>query len=149
MAPGLLAPFQTLAEPVCAALTAGASSPVLLHRDFYDKQVFWDKTGSGAEADGLLDFDTLAVGEAALDLANALVHFELRALQGTCSPELAQAAAAALVTGYAPDSAVRGRMQVYANATRLRLACVYACRPAGISLSPQLFAQVGRPLVSL
>jgi len=40
VAPGLLAPFQTLAEPVCAALTAGASSPVLLHRDFYDKQVF-------------------------------------------------------------------------------------------------------------
>ena len=147
VAPGLLAPFQVLAEPVCAALTAGVSSPVLLHRDFYDKQVFWDETGSGAAADGLLDFDTLAVGEASLDLANALVHFELRALQGACLPELAQAAAAALVTGYAPDSAVRSRMQVYADATRLRLACVYACRPAEISLSPLLFAQVGRPLL--
>lgn len=147
VAPGLLVLFQTLAEPVCAALTNSASSPVLLHRDFYDKQVFWDETGAGAEADGLLDFDTLAVGEASLDLANALVHFELRGLQGACLPELAQAAATALVAGYAPDSAVRERMQVYADATRLRLACVYACRPAGISLSPQLFAQVGRPLL--
>ncbi len=62
-------------------------------------------------------------------------------------PAEAQAAAAALVTGYAPDQAVRSRMQVYADATRLRLACVYACRPAEISLSPLLFAQVGRPLL--
>jgi len=145
--PGLLPAFQALVEPVCAALVADASPPVLLHRDFYDKQVFWDEDSSSAEADGLLDFDTLAVGEAALDLANALVHFELRALQAACSPELAQAAAAALVAGYAPDPAVCARLQVYADATRLRLACVYACRPAASHLSPHLFAQVGRPLV--
>jgi aminoglycoside phosphotransferase (APT) family kinase protein len=53
-------------DAVFAALVHGCSPPVLLHRDFYDKQVFF----APGSSPGLLDFDTLAVGEAALDLAN-------------------------------------------------------------------------------
>ncbi len=51
---------------------------MLLHRDFFDKQVVVDADGRP----GLLDFDTLAAGEAAVDVANMLVHLELRRCSG-------------------------------------------------------------------
>ncbi len=113
------------ALPVFRALLAGSSPPTLLHRDFYDKQVFVADDGSI----GLLDFDTLACGEAALDLANALVHFDLRAQQGRCTAEQAEAAKAALIDGYQPEVATRQRIAVYDAAVRLRLLCVYTFRP--------------------
>ncbi|MGH8934431.1 MAG: phosphotransferase [Egibacteraceae bacterium] len=56
--------------------------PVLVHRDSCDKQVTITDDGQV----GPLDFDTLAVGEAALDIGNALAQLELRAMQGYCSP---------------------------------------------------------------
>jgi aminoglycoside phosphotransferase (APT) family kinase protein len=141
---------QTLAESVRGALGASpahqqegrANTPVLLHRDFYDKQFFLDD----ADGCGLLDFDTLATGEAALDLANALVHFELRALQGACTWAQAGNAAQAMLAGYQPAPATQQRLSAYADATRLRLACVYACRPQGRVWTPHLLARIGAPL---
>ncbi|WP_396134697.1 phosphotransferase [Cellulomonas sp. ATA003] len=56
-----------------------------VHRDLHDKQLLVD--GSGGI--GLLDFDLAAAGEAALDLANLLVHLELRVHQG-CARRLAR-----------------------------------------------------------
>ncbi|MCE7989995.1 MAG: hypothetical protein DYG89_53290 [Caldilinea sp. CFX5] len=124
VAPALAPCVATMIERVATALTTASSPPVLLHRDFYDKQVFVTADGEV----GLLDFDTLAVGEAALDLANGLVHFELRAWQKRCT--WAQAAdAAALLAHYQPSHQVEQRLAAYVDATRLRLACVYACRP--------------------
>ena len=77
VAPAQVPALVSQARPIAAALAAGGSNAVLLHRDFYDKQIIVDGDGSV----GLLDFDTLATGEAALDVANALVHLELRAWQ--------------------------------------------------------------------
>ncbi len=71
----------------------------------------------------------LACGEAALDLANALVHFDLRAQQGRRTAEQAEAAKAALIDGYQPDIATCQRIAVYDAAVRLRLLCVYTFRP--------------------
>ena len=116
-----------LAPSAYAALAEPSSDYVPIHRDFYDKQVFLSANGRV----GLLDFDTFAYGEAALDIANMLVHFELRALQGCLQPEQAERAVAAFLVGYAPSPAVRERIDAYAAATRLRLACVYAFRPHG------------------
>lgn len=113
------------AREVADRLAAPTGRRVLVHRDFYDKQV--TVTGDGRV--GLLDFDTLAVGEAALDLGNALAHLELRALQGGCPPATAAAAASALLAGYRPDREVIRRLPAYLAATRLRLWCVYAFRP--------------------
>lgn len=144
VAPALTPCVATLIERVATALTATASPPVLLHRDFYDKQVFVTDDGQA----GLLDFDTLAVGEAALDLANGLVHFELRALQKRCTWAQATAAAAALLAAYQPSHQTEQRLAAYADATRLRLACVYACRPTGITLIAPLLAAIGRPLLA-
>ena len=136
-------PFRATASGVFEALAAASSPPVLLHRDFYDKQVFVD----GGGRVGLLDFDTLAMGEAALDVANVLVHFELRALQGHCPPGRAKAAVTALLEGCQPSPHVRRRIGAYADATRLRLACVYAFRPCEGPLVPMLLAQVGQSVV--
>ncbi|MFQ5612158.1 MAG: aminoglycoside phosphotransferase family protein [Anaerolineae bacterium] len=135
--------FRVAAIKIFEALATSSSPAVLLHRDFYDKQIFIDDEGRV----GLLDFDTLAWGEAALDLANALVHFELRALQGRCSIRQAEAAAAAMLRGYHPGPAVYRRLSTYADATRLRIACVYAFRPYGMPLVPLLLARIGQPVL--
>jgi len=124
-APELREQLAAVTPGVFAALLADASPPVVLHRDFYDKQVFVDDYDSV----GLLDFDTLACGEAALDVANALVHFELRAVQGRSTAEQAQTAKAALLDGYRPDRHTLRRLDAYMNAVRLRLVCVYTFRP--------------------
>jgi aminoglycoside phosphotransferase (APT) family kinase protein len=123
--PALGAAATELAVGVGAALAATSGSLGPVHRDFYDKQILVARDGTI----GLIDFDTLAQGEPALDLANALVHFELRAMQGLIKGAHAASAQAALYAGYAPGPEVRARLAAYANATRLRLACVYSFRP--------------------
>jgi aminoglycoside phosphotransferase (APT) family kinase protein len=111
-------------EEVARALTDGpAQNPVLLHRDLHDRQVLVADDGSV----GLLDFDLLAVGEPALDLANLLTHLDLRARQGLL-PDAA-ALREAVLDGYRPSRAVLDRVPAYEAAARLRLAAVYAFRP--------------------
>jgi aminoglycoside phosphotransferase (APT) family kinase protein len=87
---------------------------------------------------GLLDLDLAACGDPALDLANLLVHFELRALQEHCSDARARACAVALLEGYSPDPPLLGRLAAYAAATRLRLAGLYCFRPAPPGLVDEL-----------
>lgn len=136
--PDLGARLAVHAPGVRAALVNGEDQSVPIHRDFYDKQVFLAADGHI----GLLDFDTLASGEAALDVANALVHFELRALQGRYTSNQAARAGAALLSGYAPEAPVRARLTAYAAATRLRLACVYAFRPRWRACSAMLIERL-------
>lgn len=122
------AAVRLLAGPPCEA--------TYLHRDLHDMQVLVD--GSGAV--GILDFDLATTGEPALDLANLLVHLELKAALGACAAERAADCAEAVVAGYAPSREVWGRMPGYSLTARLRLAAVYAFRPA--------YAQVGAALLS-
>ncbi|HET7196393.1 MAG TPA: phosphotransferase [Nocardioides sp.] len=118
------------------------SSPTLIHRDLHDKQVLV----GGGDAVGILDFDLATTGEAALDLANLLVHLELRALQGLCPAETSRTCAESLVDGYAPDPSVWRRVPGYALATQLRLAAVYSFRPGSAWLGPLLLARAPGPL---
>jgi aminoglycoside phosphotransferase (APT) family kinase protein len=141
--PRLGGPFRTVAAGVFEGLDASPAPHVLLHRDFYDKQILVDKNGRI----GLLDFDTLAVGEAALDVANALVHLELRVLQKRCPPEEAAAVGLALLEGYQPAAQVCRRIGAYADATRLRLACIYGFRPRKAPVAFALLTRVGQPVV--
>ncbi len=76
----------------------------MLHRDLHDKQVV-----VGAHI-GLLDLDTLAVGERALDLANALAHLELRVDQGLMTAAAAGVARRAFLEGADPDPETRERI---------------------------------------
>lgn len=112
---------------------------VRVHRDLHDKQVLVADDGTV----GMLDFDLAAAGEAALDLANLLVHLELRGLQDICGPDLARAAGLAVLDGYAPSDAVLARMPVYDAAARRRLAAVYAWRPRHAAAARLLAAPGG------
>lgn len=115
-------------------LLSGVSGPpVLLHRDLHDKQILVD-----GDSVGLLDLDLAAAGHAALDLANLLVHLELRARQGLLPAERVPALAAALLAGYDASPTVRAALPAYAMATRLRLVGVYAFRPAGVAAATAL-----------
>ncbi|HEV2068653.1 MAG TPA: phosphotransferase [Acidimicrobiales bacterium] len=123
---------------------AGRASPpslTLVHRDLHDKQIL---VVDGDDA-GLLDLDTLAVGDPALDVANLLVHLELRMLQGQCRSDVAGVAGDAFLDGYRPDRDLRGRIEAYAAATRLRLACVYAFRPCWQDVAARLLAHRSWP----
>ncbi len=117
-----------------------AESPgplVVAHRDLHDKQVLVD--GSGTV--GLLDFDTASRAEAALDLANLAVHACLRELQGLWSTEQ-RAIVVAQVGGVAEALDVPARrLAAYAEATWLRLACLYAFRPAWSGLATHLLRE--------
>lgn len=101
----------------------------VLHRDLHEKQLLVHPLGDGRAQIGLLDFDTAAVGDPALDLANLRVHLELHRRQGLLSAEL-YATACDHVDEVAGDLAVSAHhLSAYQRATRLRLACVYAFRP--------------------
>ncbi|MGF0118159.1 phosphotransferase [Promicromonospora sp. Marseille-Q5078] len=114
---------------------------VLTHRDLHDKQLLVDvRAGAGEVVRvGLLDLDLAAVAHPALDLANLLVHLELRAHQGVCPTDRAALVARAVVDGYggaAPDPGALdpgaldpAALAAWATAARARLAAVYAFRP--------------------
>lgn len=102
----------------------------LAHRDLHDGQLLF---GSGRP--GILDADTLAYAEPALDLANLLVHLDLRVDQGLLSREDRRRATDALLAGAAPDAATRRRLPHHQLACRLRLAGVYAFRPTWHALA--------------
>lgn len=133
-----------VADRIAAALDRLAGPRRAIHRDLHDGQFL---IGEGMPA--LLDFDTLAVGDPALDLGNLLVHLELRTLQGACPRPVAAEAAHALLAGYRPDQELLARAAPYADAARARLACVYAFRPAWQHLSGLLLELVGRGLPGL
>ncbi|MFC7879593.1 phosphotransferase family protein, partial [Isoptericola sp. NPDC057391] len=131
---------------VRAALAAlPAARPVLTHRDLHDKQLLVDTEPDGGVRVGLLDLDLAAVAHPALDLANLLVHLELRAHQGVCPPERAARVARAVVDGYGdvPDA---GALHAWAVAARARLAAVYAFRPAPGDVPGALLTDLDRPL---
>ncbi|MEJ7665393.1 MAG: aminoglycoside phosphotransferase family protein [Hymenobacter sp.] len=108
-------------------LTGPAAPSTYLHRDLHDRQLL--VTASGEV--GMLDFDLASIGEPALDLANLLVHLELRARQGHCTWKRARACGLAVLQGYDPDPLVAMRLPGYALSTKLRLAAVYSFRPGG------------------
>ena len=122
--PGAVAAWARRIGAELSALPADRRGRVVLHRDLHDQQLLFD----GARL-GLLDFDTAALGEPELDLANLSVHLELRAAQGLLEPALRAAGQEAVTAVARVLGADPGRLAVHAEATRLRLACVYAFRP--------------------
>jgi hypothetical protein len=127
---------ERVVDPRLASLLEGA--PTVLgaaHRDLHDGQLL---VADGRL--GLLDPDTLAAAEPALDLANLLVHLQLRVDQGLLGSEPAREATAILwgaVERLPPGT--NDRVAAYARATRLRLAAVYSLRPRWHELALRWF----------
>jgi hypothetical protein len=124
------ATLRAAAGQVVERLSAGTpQAPVVAHRDLHDKQVLVPAGTGPAGGIGLIDCDTLALAEPALDLANLLVHLEFRQAQGLLDPS-ARAAGERAIRAVALELRVPAdRLAAYARSTRLRLACVYAFRP--------------------
>ena len=128
-------------DECCSALAEAPDPEATLHRDLHDKQALWD-----GERIHLLDLDTAARGEAALDLANLLVHVELREAQGllTRGDEVCEALSPAVdALGISPE-----RLAAYAQATRLRLCFLYSFRPASAPWLPDWTSRTLRKLMS-
>ena len=117
----------TLHEQVvdtCLSLREDDGERIIAHRDLHDGQLLWD----GIDL-SLLDLDTAAMAEAALDLGNLWAHADLMAVQGRLGHE-----AHAQVRGLLDNLARRlpttaERLETYYRSSALRLAFVHAFRP--------------------
>lgn len=121
---GLTAAFPLPDPDVGAALPDQDQELTLIHRDFHDKQVVVADDGEV----GVLDFDLMALGSPLVDLANVLVHLELRVLQGLVAD--AAPLRSAVLEGYGASDAQVRALPRYERVTWERLAAVYAFRPA-------------------
>jgi tRNA A-37 threonylcarbamoyl transferase component Bud32 len=135
-----------VAEPLVRALEQARSGlvehrslhgPSLLHRDLHDGQVLVD-----GDRIGMVDFDLAAAGEPALDLANLLVHLELRWHQGAFGAQRLRACRDAVLSGYRPGRDTAARLPAYALATRVRLVAVYSFRPDSSAAAAGLLTPV-------
>ncbi len=104
-----------------------APAAALIHRDFHDKQVFFDGTRIG-----LLDFDTVSIGDPCVDIGNFLAHIALRRRQGRVSHEAAERARNAFIGAYELPATLVSRVNAFSKLTELRLECVYAFRTCSI-----------------
>lgn len=118
-------------ERAVADLSQGPMTPCLIHRDFHERQVLIKPGGRV----GIIDFDTLSIGEAALDLGNVLAHLDFAA-ERTVAPSMEIAGhTRGFLGGYGPSRDLLARASVYRAVAALRLRCIHAFRPAGVQPS--------------
>lgn len=130
--------LEALGQDVARAATAVALAgpPALrsmLHRDLHDKQLLVDGDGVG-----MLDVDTLGLGDPALDLGNLLAHLDLRVQQGWATQHTADVAEDGVLAGYRPDARTRAAAAGYRALTRARLRALYAFRPGDLPARPDI-----------
>lgn len=138
---------RAAARQIAAQLLGTEPDPLVWsHGDLHDKQIF--AAGAGAPL-GLLDFDEAARAEAAADLANLAVHLQLRLRQGRLTAARYQAALRHVLAAAEELRVTRARFEAYANATRLRLGCLYSFRPPWGTLAEEFLShprEDGEPL---
>jgi hypothetical protein len=139
MYPELGRKIAALTARLAACRPAPSPRPVLLHRDFYDKQILL-----GGEHITLLDMDTVGFGDAELDVANFCVHVWLRGIQHD-GKESSESLQAAFLAAY-PSEIDAKRLAWYRNATLLRLAGNYALRPKWRHIIDDLVAEAEKGL---
>ena len=141
--------IRRLAGPAVAALLALPARPaVTAHRDLHDKQLLVapadrcrDTTLAAAGRAGLIDLDTAAAADPALDEANLLAHLDLRVWQGLVAPDRARRIAEALVrTRQEPAPVEAERVAAHRGVVRARLAALYCFRPGARAVVPRLLA---------
>ncbi len=124
---------RATADAVTENLLRTAPDPLVwAHGDLHDKQIIGVE---GRSPLGLLDFDEAAQAEAALDLANLDVHLELHVRMDRMTPARYLAAHQQVLAAAEELHVSPGRFHAYADATRLRLACLYSFLPRRASLA--------------
>ncbi len=116
------------AREVASHLFDGAAQPLVAsHRDLHDQQIFFDATSGGV---ALLDLDTLAAAEPALDLGNLAAHVEWRVAQGDWSTQQGVVALTRIVEVAEYMNVDLIRLHLAVRAAALRLGAVNCYRPA-------------------
>jgi hypothetical protein len=151
---------RRLAGSAAEALLALPARPaVTAHRDLHDKQLLvvtadWcrdttpvtsggcsDPTPATSGTAGLIDLDTAAAADPALDEANLLAHLDLRVWQGAVGPDRARRIADALVRTRQQLAPVEAeRVAAHRRVVRARLAALYCFRPGARAVVPLLLA---------
>lgn len=113
---------------------------VWAHGDLHDKQVIGIE---GESQLGLLDFDAAAQAEAARDLANLDVHLKLRLRLHLLTPARYLTAHTQVMAASEDLHVSPARFRAYADATCIRLACLYSFRPGLASLAASFLDEPG------
>jgi hypothetical protein len=117
----------------------------LSHGDLHDKQIFAEDSDAPL---GLLDFDEAGRAEAAADLANLAVHLQLRLRQRRLTAERYQTARRQVTAAAEELRVTPARFDAYAQATRLRLGCLYSFRPQWATLAEEFLNQAAEEPLS-
>lgn len=100
------------------------AAPSVVHRDLHDKQLLWHpRLGPG-----LLDVDTVTLGDPALDLGNLRAHAQWRERQGVWSPTRARVVREEIDGCARRAGLVPAHLAAYEIGAAARLTCVYAER---------------------
>ncbi len=101
----------------------GNATPVLVHRDFYDKQVLFTENQTA-----LIDFDTACMADPAIDIGNFIAHLQLLVGQGFTLPA---DSIQHFLDGYGTTASANWnrRITAYRRSTLLRLTCIYLFWP--------------------
>ena len=117
-----------------------------VHRDFYDKQimVFGDKVT-------FIDFDSLVLGDPAIDVGNFIAHLKLRGIQSKGNPEHFSGIKRRFTNTYLKHAQMDSQESIilYTSAALLRLACVYLFRPGGWRLFFPLIREAAETIKSI
>ena len=144
LVPAARAEVLAAAERVAESLLGAPAEPlVLAHRDLHDKQLL-----VAGDALALLDLDTAARAEAALDLGNLRAHLRLRTAQGLLAADDAARARAVVDRAAERAGASPERLAVYETAARFRLACLYLFRPAWRSSAARALTRTAGRILS-
>lgn len=111
------------------------------HRDLHDGQILHD----GHSPPVLLDLDTAARADPALDVGNLLAHVDLARHEGRITAGVADGFVAAFVGGRAPAPHDAHPIAVYRQAAALRLVAVHSFRPATRPAALGLLADLAQP----
>ncbi|WP_105565815.1 phosphotransferase [Microbacterium halophytorum] len=118
--------MRSAAGAVADELAAVAGAPgALAHRDLHDKQLLWSPEGGV----GLIDLDTCARADPALDLGNLAAHIGLAVRLGTWAPDRARVALASVEAAAAALDVSQRRLSAWRLAARFRIDCVHLLRP--------------------
>lgn len=141
--PGADARTTETAERVIRRLrAAGAGPTAIAHRDLHDGQLVWHPS----DGVGLLDLDTCAQADPALDLGNLAAHADFAVRQGRWSRARAVVACSAIARAAGACGIDPGRLAAWRLAAAFRVACVHVMRPPSRTVAGSRLSQIADDL---